>query len=104
MALVPDEPAEIRIQLARQDFLVEKAILKIPDETLGGGGDDGDKSDLVGQEYDIHTYHKDEGSVRATYRSNYRLSEAWFFVGLCLWSICSSDYYIISVSSEFLYF
>jgi hypothetical protein len=23
--------------------------------------------------------------VRATYRSNYRLSEAWFFVGLCLW-------------------
>jgi len=78
MALVPDEPAEIHIQLARQEFMTEKAVLKIPDDTLGLGDDiDGVGSgDKVGKEFDIHTYHKDEGSVRATFRSNYRLSNA----------------------------
>lgn len=76
MALVPDEPAEIRIQLARQEFLTEKAVLKIPDETLGIEGDEeGNGTDNAKKEFDIHTYHKDEGAVRATYRSNYRLSE-----------------------------
>jgi hypothetical protein len=72
MALVPDEPAEIRIQLARQEFMMEKAVLKLPDDQLGN---DDDENDDGPKEFDIHTYHKDEGSVRATYRSKYRMSE-----------------------------
>lgn len=79
MAIVPDEPEEIRIQLARQEFLTEKAILKIPDEVLGDENDNvvNDPEGNASKEFDIHTYHKSEGSVRATYRSNYRISEAW---------------------------
>jgi hypothetical protein len=78
MALVPDEPQEIRIQLARQEFLTEKAILKIPDDSLGSGENsaENDPEGNLTKEFDIHTYHKEEGSVRATYRSNYRVSEA----------------------------
>lgn len=83
MALVPDEPQEIRIQLARQEFLTEKAILKLPDEVLGSNNNDDD--DGVGvatsdpmsnasKEFDIHTYHKTEGVGKASYNSNFRMS------------------------------
>lgn len=74
MALVPDEPQEVRIQLARQDFLTEKAVLKRPDDNLGTGErGNGDISE-EGKEFDIRSYHKDEGRARANFRSKFRTS------------------------------
>ena len=77
MALVPDEPEEIRIQQARQQFLIEKAILKLPDETLGDDEDsaDNDPDGNSKKVFDIHTYHRDNDDVRASFRSNYRVSK-----------------------------
>ena len=72
-------PEEIRIQLARQEFLTEKAVLKLPDDALGNTEDaviDPNDPGNSAKEFDIHSYHQEDGHVRATYRSNYRISEA----------------------------
>ena len=35
MALVPDDPIEVTIQMARADFITQKVIRHIPDDVLG---------------------------------------------------------------------
>lgn len=77
MSLVPDKPVEIQIQRARQQFMTEKAVLKIADDKLGVE-EDIDSVDGVDAEgnspkvFDIHTYHKSYNDVRAKFRSTYR--------------------------------
>ncbi|CAM9683633.1 unnamed protein product, partial [Heterosigma akashiwo] len=50
--LVPDVPADVSMQLQRQDFLVKKLIHQIPDEERATE----QNKDSVGQEVHIHEH------------------------------------------------
>jgi len=66
MAIVPDEPAEVAIQNARREFLVNKVVMQIADEQLGGGEAETSPREELGQ-YILHEYTKNADEVRAEF-------------------------------------
>lgn len=67
MALVPDEPKEITIQLSRMEFITQKAVRLIPDDSLGGEEDTNGDMDNKGFDHHLHSYVWSEGDSRAEY-------------------------------------
>lgn len=66
MALVPDEPQEITIQLARNEFMTQRAVRLMPDDILGCD----DSPEWEGEKpfnYNPHSYVWSPDAVRAAF-------------------------------------
>ena len=62
MAAVPDIPYDVDIQIQRQEFLVRKVIMKIPDDSLGDSNDEEDvRSGRSDKDCPIHSYSLQAG-------------------------------------------
>jgi hypothetical protein len=58
MAVVPDIPHEVDIQIQRSEFLAEKVVMRIPDDSLGEDvrDDDSRVGDGATDRFPIHSF------------------------------------------------